>query len=56
MEDKIKELTLLLMYLPSWKDNELGNPTNRTWKGYAFNTSGGYYATRLPILKYLGRR
>lgn len=25
-------------------------------KGYAFNTSGGYYATRLPILKYLEER
>ncbi|HKK94850.1 MAG TPA: DUF6429 family protein [Anaerovoracaceae bacterium] len=37
MENKIKELTLLLMYLTSWKDNEFGNPDNRTWKGYAFN-------------------
>ena len=22
-------------------------------KGYAFNTAGGYYATRLPILEYM---
>jgi len=51
---------LFELYLPSssW------NPTNEIkastdWegfggrKGYAFNTAGGYYATRLPILEYM---
>jgi DNA repair protein NreA len=51
---------LFELYLPSssW------NPTNEVkastdWegyggrKGYAFNTAGGYYATRLPILEYM---
>jgi hypothetical protein len=36
MEEKIKELTLLLLYLTSWKENELPGEMRRSWKGYPF--------------------
>ncbi|MDR7079844.1 hypothetical protein J2Y03_004902 [Neobacillus niacini] len=36
MEEKIKELTLLLMYLTSWKENDLPGEMRRSWKGYSF--------------------
>lgn len=37
MEDKIKELTLLLLYMTSWeeKDDFFGD-LRRSWKGYPF--------------------
>ncbi len=38
MEERIKELTLLLLYLTSWEENELGHKYNRSWKGYPFET------------------
>ena len=51
---------LFELYFPgsSWNPgHELKASTDsETYKGrtkYAFNTAGGYYATRLPILKYL---
>ena len=51
---------LFELYLPesSWNpSSEIKASTDlETYKGrttYAFNTAGGYYATRLPILKYL---
>jgi len=37
MDEKIKELTLLLLYLTSWKDNELSIEMRRSWKGYPFD-------------------
>lgn len=37
MEEKIKELTLLLLYLTSWKENELYGEMRRSWKGYPFD-------------------
>lgn len=37
MEQKIKELTLLLLYLTSWKENELPGEMRRSWKGYPFD-------------------
>lgn len=37
MEEKIKELTLMLLYLTSWEENNLGMKYNRSWKGYNFN-------------------
>lgn len=36
MEEKIKELTLLLLYLTSWKENDLPEEMRRSWKGYPF--------------------
>ncbi|WP_299088945.1 DUF6429 family protein [uncultured Metabacillus sp.] len=36
MEEKIKELTLLLLYLTSWKENDLPAEMRRSWKGYPF--------------------
>ena len=37
MEDKIKELTLQLLYLTSWKDHEFPKEMRRSWKGYSFD-------------------
>ncbi|MBO1912818.1 DUF6429 family protein [Sporosarcina sp. 6E9] len=36
MEDKIKDLTLLLLYLTSWKDRDDFPEMPRSWKGYPF--------------------
>ncbi|WP_079478747.1 DUF6429 family protein [Halobacillus salinus] len=36
MEDEIKELTLLLLYLTSWKENDIPDEMSRSWKGYPF--------------------
>src|SRR3954452_13199533 len=38
MEEKIKELTLLLLYLTSWNESDLPEETRRSWKGYPFET------------------
>lgn len=40
MEDKIKELTLLLLYLTSWNEAELPGELRRSWKGYPFDILG----------------
>lgn len=37
MKNTIKELTLMLMYLTSWKEKVLGMEYLRTWKGYDFD-------------------
>lgn len=37
MEKEIKELTLLLLYLTSWREKELPEPIRRSWKGYDFD-------------------
>lgn len=37
MENTIKELTLMLMYLTSWKEKVFGMEYSRTWKGYDFD-------------------
>lgn len=37
MDEQIKELTLLLLYLTSWKDNDrFEKDLHRSWKGYSF--------------------
>lgn len=37
MNKKIKELTLLLLYLTSWEEKVIpGVKVNRSWKGYRF--------------------
>lgn len=36
MQDKIKELTLMLLYLTSWKERGLNEQCPRSWKGYDF--------------------
>ena len=37
INDKIKELTLMLLYLFSWEENEVGMKYRRSWKGYDFD-------------------
>lgn len=39
MEQKIKELTLLLLYVTSWEDMELKllGEFRKSWKGYDFD-------------------
>jgi hypothetical protein len=36
MDKEIKELTLLLLYLTSWKENDIPEHLRRSWKGYPF--------------------
>jgi len=36
MRQNIKDLTLLLMWLNSWKEKESGVEFTRCWKGYDF--------------------
>ena len=36
MEQAIKELTLLLIYLTSWQEEEFSIKVHRSWKGYPF--------------------
>ncbi len=36
MENTIKELTLLLIYLTSWQEEEFSIKIQRSWKGYPF--------------------
>ena len=36
MEQTIKELTLLLIYLTSWQEKEFSIKIHRSWKGYPF--------------------
>jgi hypothetical protein len=37
LEKTISELTLLLLYLTSWNENDLPNEMRRSWKGYPFD-------------------
>ena len=37
MEKKIKELTLQLLYLTSWQEDDLPEDMRRSWKGYPFD-------------------
>jgi len=37
MEEQIKELTLLLLYLNSWVEKEPYGEFRRAWKGYDFD-------------------
>lgn len=37
MEETVKELTLLLMYLTSWEEDVGFAQARRTWKGYDFD-------------------
>lgn len=34
MEQDIKDLTLLLLYLTHWQEKGIDKPTWRSWKGY----------------------
>ena len=36
LHNKLKELTLLMLYLTSWEENEFGIKYRRSWKGYDF--------------------
>lgn len=36
LKEKVKELTLMLLHLTSWDENELGMKYRRSWKGYDF--------------------
>ena len=37
MDETIKELTLLLIYLTSWKEDAILTKVQRSWKGYPFD-------------------
>ena len=37
INQKIKELTLMLLHITSWQENEFGMKYWRSWKGYDFN-------------------
>ncbi|CAM4412626.1 DUF6429 family protein [Paenibacillus alkaliterrae] len=37
LEQNIKELTLLLLFLTSWAENEGLEKYRRSWKGYSFD-------------------
>ena len=37
VNDKIKELTLMLLYLTSWEEKEFNGEYRRSWKGYDFD-------------------
>lgn len=38
LKEKIKEFTLMLLYLNSWVEKDpLGNEYHRSWKGYDFD-------------------
>ncbi len=36
LKEKIKELTLMLLHLTSWEENEFGMQYRKSWKGYDF--------------------
>lgn len=36
MNDEIKDLTLLLLYLTSWEEDSIIAKVRRSWKGYPF--------------------
>ncbi|HEY9060657.1 MAG TPA: DUF6429 family protein [Pseudobacteroides sp.] len=36
IKEKVKELTLMLLHLTSWEENEFGIQYRRTWKGYDY--------------------
>jgi len=36
LKEKVKELTLMLLHLTSWEENEFGMKYQRSWKGYDF--------------------
>lgn len=59
MEEQIKELTLLLLYLNSWVEKEPYGEFHRAWKGYDFdilnaleeeNLIGGSYKAKSTYL------
>jgi len=35
--ESVKELTLMLIYLTSWKEKEFNEEYRRSWKGYDFD-------------------
>lgn len=37
VEEKVKELTVLLLYLTSWDEKIIGKTIKRSWKGYDFD-------------------
>lgn len=37
INERIKELTLMLLQLTSWEENEFGMKYRRSWKGYDFD-------------------
>lgn len=37
LKEEIKELTLLLLFLSSWEENEFGAKYRKSWKGYDFD-------------------
>jgi hypothetical protein len=36
-QEQISKLTLLLLYLTSWEEKDVGTVVQRSWKGYDFD-------------------
>jgi len=59
MDETIKELTLLLIYLTSWKEDTNLTKVQRSWKGYPFdaldelNEEGYIYGNKRAKSVYL---
>ena len=53
MEEQIKELTLLLLYLNSWIEKEPYGEFHRAWKGYDFDILKEKENNELEYLKHL---
>jgi hypothetical protein len=52
MEEKIKDLNLLLMFLTSWEEDSRKNQGEKvrcTWKGYDFKTMNQFADEKLII-------
>lgn len=41
IKERVKELTLMLLHLTSWVENEYGMKYRRSWKGYDFGILDG---------------
>lgn len=48
-DEKIKELTLMLLYLTSWEEKEMDYKYRRSWKGYDFDVLNELSAEDLII-------
>jgi hypothetical protein len=52
MEEKIKELNLLLMYLTGWEEDSRKNPGEKvycTWNGYSFKNLNKLHDEKLIV-------
>ncbi len=61
IREKVKELTLALLYLTSWEEKEYGESHQRSWKGYPFeildelNDEGLIYGSKRAKSVYINK-